>query len=204
MKRPAHDVPHKLLFRGRRHGVHLMGDANMHWSMQWRKRRRLQLPWRLCAKARAQNFTSAIISASDICGPKAGMERPSAPVGGRMPLLITRRHCRAPGPELNFAAQAARLRRCCDALRAPRREHFSAFAEFVRHGRAPTDGPPTHALTRLPRRRPHRSVSRRRAVPPHRRRMVKTSISFCLCRASTTVSSARPPCRASRANRPSG
>jgi hypothetical protein len=43
-----------------------------------------------CVLKRARrNFTSAIISASDICGPKAGMERPSAPVGGRMPLLIT-------------------------------------------------------------------------------------------------------------------
>src|SRR5262249_27621543 len=36
-----------------------------------------------------RNVTSALISASDNCWPKAGMERPSAPVGGLMPLRIT-------------------------------------------------------------------------------------------------------------------
>jgi hypothetical protein len=44
----------------------------------------------VCVLKRARrNFTSAVICASDIWGPKAGMDRPSAPVGGLMPLRIT-------------------------------------------------------------------------------------------------------------------
>src|SRR5262249_35343742 len=43
-----------------------------------------------CVLKRARrNFTRAAISASDICWPSGGMDRPSAPVGGLMPLLIT-------------------------------------------------------------------------------------------------------------------
>jgi hypothetical protein len=36
-----------------------------------------------------RNLASAAISVSDSCEPKAGMDRPSAPVGGLMPLRIT-------------------------------------------------------------------------------------------------------------------
>src|SRR4051812_42376699 len=43
-----------------------------------------------CVLKRARrNFTSALMSASDSCEPNAGMERPSAPVGGLMPFRIT-------------------------------------------------------------------------------------------------------------------
>jgi hypothetical protein len=41
-------------------------------------------------KRARRNFTSAVISASDSCGPKAGMDRPSAPVGGLIPSRIDR------------------------------------------------------------------------------------------------------------------
>ena len=43
---------------------------------------------RVLKRAR-RKFTSAVISASDICGPRAGIDRPSAPVGGLMPFRIT-------------------------------------------------------------------------------------------------------------------
>jgi hypothetical protein len=43
-----------------------------------------------CVLKRARrNFTSALMSASDSCEPNAGMERPSAPVGGLMPFRMT-------------------------------------------------------------------------------------------------------------------
>ena len=43
---------------------------------------------RVLKRAR-RNFATAVTSASDSCKPKAGMDRPSAPVGGLMPLRIT-------------------------------------------------------------------------------------------------------------------
>jgi hypothetical protein len=43
---------------------------------------------RVLKRAR-RNFATAVVSASDSCEPKAGMDRPSAPVGGLMPLRIT-------------------------------------------------------------------------------------------------------------------
>jgi hypothetical protein len=43
-----------------------------------------------CVLKRARrNFTSAAVSASDICGPRAGMDRPSEPLGGLMPFAMT-------------------------------------------------------------------------------------------------------------------
>src|SRR4051812_5802247 len=40
-------------------------------------------------KRARRKFTRAVISGSDICGPRAGIDRPSAPVGGLMPFRIT-------------------------------------------------------------------------------------------------------------------
>ena len=90
-----------------------------------------------CVLKRARrNFTSALTSASDSCEPNAGIERPSAPVGGLMPSRITcttlsddRRVDRGLQRQRHGGAIAAM------ALRAARLEHLGALAEFLRHRR---------------------------------------------------------------------
>jgi hypothetical protein len=89
-----------------------------------------------CVLKRARrNFTSALMSASDSCEPNAGMERPSAPVGGLMPpddlddTVGDRRVNRGLQRQRHGGAIAAM------ALRAARFEHPGALAEFLRHRR---------------------------------------------------------------------
>jgi len=102
--------------------------------MQWRKRRRLQLPWRLCAKARAQELHQRhYLKLPNICDP-GGMERERA---GRRPDAAPDHldDTVGTGAELNFAAQAARCAVAAMALRAPRRDTLAPSLNSFGHGR---------------------------------------------------------------------